>query len=421
MNLAQIKSMFIPDQTDMPGRKYDLDGLRVMAFGLLIFFHVGMFYIEAWSWHVKSSYLVSGLENAMLLVEPWRMPLLWCISGISIRFILAKVSLSRFIVLRTYRLLLPLAFGVLIVVPPQLYYEMTANGDLNMGYWEFTRHFFDLNSPVFENYQAGILPHMDVNHLWFLRSLWRYSLGLLLLLPLLNSAWVTKATDWLFSRPGPLALVFAIAPVLILQLSWDQDTVRYPLGFTFLLYGYLIGWNRLFWNKLAGSFLTLLATTLMLYVVLLIGYNLYWVDAASSGTELPIYLKISLVAIYSSSKVIGVMMAFAFALTFLTSKSKRVDYLNQAVYPFYILHQTFIIVIGVNLNQFELGVVTESILLIALTTVSCFISFEIIRNVEWLKPFFGIKLAKLYSPRTVNMGYAVSLVMLSPLALRLLT
>ena len=421
MNRAQLTSMFIPDKKDMPGRRYDLDWLRVLAFGLLIFFHIGMFYVEAWPWHVKSSYLVNGLENAMFLVEPWRMALLWCISGISIKFILAKVSLSRFIVLRTYRLLLPLAFGVLVVVPPQLYFEMTANGDLNMGYWEFTQHFFDFNSPIFEKYQAGIIPHVDVNHLWFLRSLWRYSLGLLLLLPLLNSAWVTRATNWLFSRPGPLALAIAIIPVLVLQLAWDQDSVRYPLGFTFLLYGYLIGWNPIFWNKLADSFFTLLASALTLYVVLVIGYNLYWVEAASNGIELPAYLKISLLAIYSSSKVVGVMMAFAFAQKFLNSKSKSVNYLNDAVYPFYILHQTYIIVIGVNLNQFELGVIAESTLLIALTTICCFMSFEIIRRVEWLKPFFGVKLARTYQKRTEKLGYAISLAVLSPLAFVLLT
>ena len=32
-------------------RRYDLDWLRIIAFGLLILYHVGMFYVT-WGWHV---------------------------------------------------------------------------------------------------------------------------------------------------------------------------------------------------------------------------------------------------------------------------------------------------------------------------------------------------------------------------------
>ena len=77
----------------------------------------------------------------MLLVEPWRMASLWLISGIAIRFMLAKVSLLRFVTQRSYRLFLPLAFGVLVIVPPQLYFEMTFNGDLDTSNWQFYHAF----------------------------------------------------------------------------------------------------------------------------------------------------------------------------------------------------------------------------------------------------------------------------------------
>ncbi len=76
--------------------------------------------VENWGWHAKSNYQSQLLENLMLLIEPWRMPVLWLISGIAIRFIIAKVSIWRFITMRSFRLLLPLLFGILLVVPPQL-------------------------------------------------------------------------------------------------------------------------------------------------------------------------------------------------------------------------------------------------------------------------------------------------------------
>ena len=58
------------------GRRHDLDWLRVGAFGFLIFYHIGMFYVT-WDWHVKSPYAGPGLEPAMGLVNPWRLALLF--------------------------------------------------------------------------------------------------------------------------------------------------------------------------------------------------------------------------------------------------------------------------------------------------------------------------------------------------------
>ena len=66
-------------------RRYDLDWLRVIAFGLLIFYHIGMFYVT-WGWHVKSVYAGPAAEPLMLLVNPWRLALLFFISGVAIRF-----------------------------------------------------------------------------------------------------------------------------------------------------------------------------------------------------------------------------------------------------------------------------------------------------------------------------------------------
>ena len=40
---------------DPEGRQYYLDWLRVIAFGILIFYHVGMFYVT-WDWYLKSRY-----------------------------------------------------------------------------------------------------------------------------------------------------------------------------------------------------------------------------------------------------------------------------------------------------------------------------------------------------------------------------
>lgn len=67
-------------------RRYDLDWIRVIAFMLLILYHIGMFYVP-WEWHVKSRYELEWLEPVMQLTNPWRLTLLFLVSGCATRFL----------------------------------------------------------------------------------------------------------------------------------------------------------------------------------------------------------------------------------------------------------------------------------------------------------------------------------------------
>ena len=63
-----------------PTRLYFLDWLRIGAFALLIVYHVGMVYVS-WDFHIKSPSASTTIEPFMLLSSPWRMSLLFLISG----------------------------------------------------------------------------------------------------------------------------------------------------------------------------------------------------------------------------------------------------------------------------------------------------------------------------------------------------
>jgi hypothetical protein len=411
-NLTGFAELFMPSSADMPARRYDLDWLRIVAFILLILFHCGMFYVENWGWHVKSNYQSSLLENVMLLVQPWRMTILWLICGIAMRFIMAKITPWRFIRIRSFRLLLPLFFGILVVVPPQLYVEMTHNGDLNLSYWQFLKEFYTSNSDVFDKYQSGIWPHIDVNHLWFIRSLWQYSLILLCLLPLLNTKVITYTIDWLFKQHGVIALFILTLPIFIIQMSWDAGDVRYPLGFIFMLYGYLIGWHRDFWQLVSNNLKPMLILFIVSYCILILFYNKIGLDLIKEQSILDECLLLLRVYNYSLLKVVGALTVFSIAYKYFNKPSSKLSYVNEGVYPFYILHQTFIVVIGYNLSQLNLGPFIEPMLLIFLTVVSCFITYEIIRNVDVLRPLFGLKMTGSYRLPMRRLGYSFSSVLI---------
>ena len=82
---------------ELPPRRYDLDWLRVLAFGLLIFYHTGMLYSQNWGFHFKSQYLSSNIENIMLLLSPWRMGLIWFIVNDLSRLNIAFGNYSSFL------------------------------------------------------------------------------------------------------------------------------------------------------------------------------------------------------------------------------------------------------------------------------------------------------------------------------------
>jgi surface polysaccharide O-acyltransferase-like enzyme len=412
-----LTKYFVPAQHGMPERRYDLDWLRIIVFGLLIFYHIGMLYVTNWGFHFKSAYQSQTLENLMLIVEPWRMASLWIISGIAIRFILVKVSLVRYAFVRSLRLLLPLLIGVLVIVPPQLYVEMSASGALDMPYWQFYLAMFTDNNALFENYQAGIWPHWDVNHLWYLRSLWEYSLAIIVLIPLLNSPYIERATDWLFKQHIAVIILIITLPIFIIQITWDQDTNRYPLGFTFLLYGYLIGWHASFWQQLKVNLKTLLFTFMLLLIAFISFYNTVWLTLDDTT---PHWLIITGMLIYSLVRVVGVLMVLALAYKYLNKQSSLLSYFSDAVYPFYILHQTIIIVLAYNLAPMALGPIIEPIAVILLTIVLCFICFETIRRIDILKPLFGVKIKKNYNNTFQKIAYGCGGLLIIPIGLEVL-
>ena len=83
----------------MPPRRHDIDALRALAFALLILYHWCMLYVggEDWDWHLKSPHLAEWLQLPMLVVNRWRMDLIFLISGLSVHFLLRGTRTGAFI------------------------------------------------------------------------------------------------------------------------------------------------------------------------------------------------------------------------------------------------------------------------------------------------------------------------------------
>lgn len=396
-------------------RRYDLDWLRILAFISLIFYHSGMVYSLNWPFHYKSAYLTELVEYVMLIFSPWRMALIWFISGVALRYLVAKYSLRHFVVTRTVKILLPLLVGVWLVVPVQLYAQMSQEVGLKITFSDFVVQFVDLSSPIFKDYQAGIWPHVDVNHLWYLRSLWQFTLLLLVLLPFLHSRRLSRLISPVFEQSRCVLFLCLICPIWLLKFYSESEYFRYGLGFVFLLYGYMLARQSSLFQCLKHHWQSLLLIFIAGYLLILIGYVQIWKNPEAEQWQIDV-----LNLVYVTQGLIGVSLMVALAGRFLNHNHRFLPILNKAVFPFYILHQSVVIALAFWITPWQLGAALEALVIIGGTFAVCTALFSVIYRFDALRPLFGVSVKHQYTYAQRCWGYGIGCVIISPLALTLI-
>src|SRR5260370_41174065 len=113
----------------------------------------------------------------MLVLNPWRLALLFLVSGAATRFMLLKYTMGPLLRARSARLLIPLVFCMLVIVPPQAYDQIAESLGYPAGFLDFyTRHYFAFGPQFCRPGPCILLPTW--NHLWFVAYLRFYTLAL---------------------------------------------------------------------------------------------------------------------------------------------------------------------------------------------------------------------------------------------------
>jgi len=394
-------------------RRYDIDWLRTLAFLLLIFYHIGQFYVSDWGWHVKSLYLSDFLKNVMLLVNQWRMPLIFLISGVALSLIEPKVNSAQLVKIRFTRILLPLLFGMFLIVPPQVYYELVQTEGYTANYIEFLVLYLDINTTMYSEHQlltsrTGLtLGLITYNHLWYLLYLFVYTLVYIAIKPLLIKInWQKISTNMNPLTIVAIPFILVLFYDLILLKYFPDDTFvlvgdwyNHALYFTVFMLGYALAKSPNVWKTLINHRKVWLILALISYSLVIIRFNRAWgfdvdYNSASMATQLLINL------IWSGNKVFWLLAILGFAGAYLNKKNPLLTYMNEAILPWYILHQTLIIVFAMWLAKFELGPVFEPILLILFTFIGCATGYEVIKRFAITRFVFGMKTKVAFLPTT---------------------
>ncbi|HZV67692.1 MAG TPA: acyltransferase family protein, partial [Telluria sp.] len=200
-------------------RLYFLDWVRIAAFLVLICYHVGMYYVS-WDWHVKSPDAGRALEPLMMLSSPWRLGLLFMISGVASSFMLAKIDAPRFLRQRSVRLLVPLLFGMLVIVPPQSYFEVIEKLAYEGSYLDFMKLYLGAYYGFCKDGNCLLLPTW--NHLWFVAYLWIYTLALGALVLALGARFEALAQRAASLLTGWKLVVLPIAVLTAIRMALVQ-------------------------------------------------------------------------------------------------------------------------------------------------------------------------------------------------------
>ena len=382
-------------------RRYDLDWLRVIAILTLLFYHTGMIYVS-WGWHIKSDEHSQPMEEVMRWLHRWRMPLLFFISGAGTFFALRKRSFGAYAGERVRRLFIPLVFGMFVIVPPQIYIEWLFRGRFSGSYADFYPNVFG-----FEPYHdGGTGGAFSWHHLWFICYLFFYSLLSIPVFRWLNSEGGQRFTDRvgrLIANPGRTRpggamwlLLVIIASQVALKPFFPEEThgltddwAYFVKNLLLFWLGYLLISRSDFWQILTDQRRLFLVATLFC-TGLLYGSRAVWGEETIDST---VWLNVLYTINSDCLMWFSVLMTIGYGYRYLNSNQPILKHLNEAVYPFYILHQTVIVLIGYYvLTRTNLGVYAGFLTVSLSSLVVCIAIYVLfIRPFRLTRLLFGLK------------------------------
>lgn len=367
-------------------RSYDLDWIRIFGMLIIFFYHCGRFF-NLEDWHVKNNTLSPGISIILSVLEIWMMPLFFMISAMSSYYSLTKRFPKQYILERFKRLIVPFIFGTfVIIVPVQVYIERASHGHFEGSFIDFYPYYFDGLYAL-----GGNFAWMGL-HLWYLEFLFMFSM---LTLPLFVVA-IKKKSSFLvihavsvFRKPGSIFLL--AIPLILMEIFVGQyrDSIGLQAfgGWSLLTYlvffitGYFVSLDAGFKDAIEKHRISAILLAFGITVVLILNY-LYNIGSIDKYEDV----------LTAAASWCWLLAIFGMGSRHLFSDHSILKYANEAVLPFYILHQTVIVIFGFWIMDWELGVASKYLLLSLSSFVTIMLVYEfLIRRINVMRVLFGMK------------------------------
>ncbi len=358
-------------------RLHYIDNLRWMSILVLFPFHAAFIFCAGWyGYYVSSGYSSTAAHCLTVAVEPWIMPLLFGIAGLSTKFALQERTPGVYLKERATKLLLPFLAGLVLVCPVIAYYALKFHTEYTGNFAGAFVHFFS----SIQNPQGpiGITGDFSVDHLWFILILFVFSvvaLGLILL-----------ARRWGGLRcpgnAGVPVLVLLFIPVWLLNYAGFNMT-----GYSMLSYFaiFLIGYCLLsqepvlarlekYWTVLLAGWICLTMGVMWIYGIFLGHSEVFWGNSA-------------LFVVTGWTGLLALMGAGRYLAD---RTSSFTTYLGAASYPVYIIHQAVLVAVAYYVLMLAIPPALQFLAIVIFSVLLTFACYEILRRIPGVRVLFGI-------------------------------
>jgi len=388
-----MKSLTAEATTRTRVRLHYLDWLRVLAV-LGVFYAHSINIFDMLYWHVRSGGQSTGLIVLVIFGTQWGMSLFFFLAGASAWFALVSRTSGQFIGERFKRLIIPFIVGFILLSPPQAYLFALSQGTYHGSFLQFIPYFF-------EHIRISWNPQWIAAygyHLWFLAFLFFVSLMTLPVLLLLRRKRGLDFIGWLAALCSkPAGLFIFVIPIALIQIALRAPFPGYQGWADFFIwlivyvYGFMLLADKRFTVAIQKQGkLALLATVICLLILIIAGITGDLSSWDNITTYTPGYV---LYQILRSMTTWSLMIFILyFGMRFLNSRNKVIDYTNEAVLPFYVLHHPIIVVIAFYTISWDISLGIKFFFVSTAALIATLLIYDLlIRRWNVTRVLFGLK------------------------------
>lgn len=388
--MHHIPNLNNPSLNIKTNRHYGMDWLRIFAFALLIIYHICMYFVP-WPWHINRIEPINWIAAPMLAMNSWRLILLFIVSGYASAAIIKRQTfILAFARERSARLLIPVIFAIIFIIPIQPWIELVTKSNYQgsfesfwlSDYWAFTSDW------------GMFLPTWQ--HLWFVCYLWGYTMAIIIVRALISLLWREKIAQYSAKALRGIAIILLPCTMFIILVcyrgfdsvrldAWVDGAAAHLVFFGSMLLGYLLYNMPSLWDAIRKYWFISLIMAFIAFAALLL-VKILW----GEGTE-PSWAQ----AIFAIARPVHgwtvIIALLGMADKFANHDGPYRATLTQAVFPFYIIHQTIIVGVAYIILPYMLPMTIEFTILTLATIVGCWLFYYIGKSMAWFRPFIGLK------------------------------
>jgi hypothetical protein len=406
-------------------RRSELDLMGMLVVLGLIFFHTGQIFYGG------NFYVTNEPSSIIALVfvafaSMWGMPLMFLVSGITIWHSLRKRTAKDFVTERFKRLFIPFIVGLILIVPPQVYYGLKADPSYHESYLQFFPRFFNVQFAInFPLFLKGIPPDnlFQLSTMYFLIDLFIFTL---LLLPVFLHLQKPSGKQWVerwmafFHRPGAI-YIFAL-PIAVTEAilgSGFSGTWNPFAWLSLIFYGFLFTYDNRFEKSLQKQWKLALILGIIAFIIWFAGlgmlYTVYQIDPFIDYSPVSVLLRFlrGFTCWFWVVAIMGLVSRRRRSEPQMTKKAKADDkiplqvsagaqkttfkdriaaYAKEAQLPFYILHQLPIVMVGFYVVQWEVGPLIKYIVISLSSLLVTWVLYDIgVRRTRLTRFLFGMR------------------------------